>query len=262
MNQKIQIVSETIQAANIQADATICAASIAALGLIVGLVVSWYTAKHIQRKTSIDEIRRNTYLKTVDSYSRMIASLSMITVDPKKTSDEFKPRFENFVAAIDQSMFVCDTKTKVKLIEFYEIFFTELKLIEDPISSIFDASQDCEIAYQTYSQIMSELEPIKSRLIDLQLEDPRQKNIENALQLFDDKLNFSHKYLQAAQEKGDLVQELCTIAEPKIHDFIIKINTKAVDVMYSLRQEIGIKTDIKTDMELNERLKKLVLKGK
>jgi len=39
MNQNIQIVSETIQAANIQADATIFAASIAALGLIVGLVV-------------------------------------------------------------------------------------------------------------------------------------------------------------------------------------------------------------------------------
>lgn len=262
MNQNIQIVSETIQAANIQADATIFAASIAALGLIVGLVVSWCTAKHIQRKTSIDEIRRNTYLKTVDSYSRMIASLSMITVDPKKTSDEFKPRFENFVAAIDQSMFVCNTKTKVKIVEFYEIFFTELKLIEDPISSIFDASQDCEIAYKTYSEIMSELEPIKSRLVDLQVEDPAQKNIENALQLLDDKFIFSRKYLQAAQEKGDLVQELCTDAEPKIYDFMIKVNTKAVDVMYSLRQEIGIKTDIKIDMELNERLKKLILKSK
>ncbi|QOW41796.1 hypothetical protein G0027_02380 [Acinetobacter indicus] len=186
----------------------------------------------------------------------------MVSDKPGTVHDEFKPRFENFVAAIDQSMFVCDTKTKVKLVEFYEIFFIELKLIEDPISSIFDASQDCEIAYKTYSKIMSELEPIKSRLVDLQVEDPGQKNIENALQLLDDKLIFSRKYLQAAQEKGDLVQELCTDAEPKIHDFMIKINTKAVDVMYSLRQEIGIKTDIKTDMELNERLKKLVLKSK
>lgn len=262
MNQKIQIVSETIQAANIQADATIFAASIAALGLIVGLVVSWGTAKYIQRRTSIDELKRNTYLKVVDSYSRMLSLFSMITVDPKRTSEEFTLKVEAFSAAIDQSMFVCDTKTKVKIVEFYEIFFSELVLIQDSISAVFEASQNCEIAYTTYSELMSELEPIKSRLTDLQVEDPAQRNIENAIKLLEDKLNFSKKYLDDAQKQDDVLKELCTNLEPKIHEFINKINRKAVDIMYSLRQEIGIKTDIKNDMELNERLKKLVLKSK
>lgn len=267
----IHKISETIQAATIQADASVHAANIqatatvnaayvSAVGIVLGLLISWLTAKFIQRKTSVDELRRSTYLKTVESYSALMGVITMIPVNPQIISKEFALKVDHFAVSMDQAMFVCETETKEKIVEFYKIFVEEFALIKNDIFKIGDASEDCDLAYKMHADLMSELEPIKSRLIDLQIENPAQKNIEHALKLLEDKIEFSNKYLEDANNKDKDLQILCFNVNSNIKKFEEIINSKAIDVMYCLRQEIGINTNKNLDMQLNERLKELLVK--
>lgn len=254
----INNIPEVMQAAQIQADATVWAAICSTIAIIVGLFISYLTAKHIQRNTTIDELRRETYLNTVESYSRFMATLFLISADPKKISTDFLHKSENFSASIDKAMLVCSTNTKEKIVEFQEIFFQEYEPLKDRISGVLEASDDCDLAYGSHSSILAELEPIKVHLISLQVEDPAHEKIENALRLIDDKLKFANNYHVDALKKGELLKEKYRELNIGLGLFEKKVRPKALEVMYSFRQEIGIPTDKSLDRELNERINKLL----
>ncbi|MCR6567045.1 hypothetical protein [Acinetobacter baumannii] len=56
------MIDSTIKAAQIQADYALISASIGAVGIILGILISWYTALHLQKVARLAETRRDVYL--------------------------------------------------------------------------------------------------------------------------------------------------------------------------------------------------------
>lgn len=251
-------IPEAIQAAQIQADATFNAAIFSTIAIVIGLFVSYLTAKRIQRNTSIDELRRTTYLNTVETFSRFIATLSMVSHNPKKCSEEFYQIAKDFFISLDNTMFVCSTNTKVKIVEFYEIFFLEYDLIKNDIHEVFQLNDDLELTYQSHSKALGELEPIKVHLTELQIKDPLDIKIRSALDLMEARIIFAEKYRDDASKIEQQLKSECLLFSEKYDHFEKKIRPKANNVMYFLRQEIGIPTDKILDKNLNDRINTLL----
>ncbi|EPF6740910.1 hypothetical protein NPI17_002817, partial [Acinetobacter baumannii] len=66
------MIDSTIKAAQIQADYALISASIGAVGIILGILISWYTALHLQKVVRLAETRRDVYLELIEHYSFMV----------------------------------------------------------------------------------------------------------------------------------------------------------------------------------------------
>ncbi|MDC4699695.1 hypothetical protein OHV78_15630 [Acinetobacter baumannii] len=66
------MIDSTIKAAQIQADYALISASIGAVGIILGILISWYTALHLQKVARLAETRRDVYLELIEHYSFMV----------------------------------------------------------------------------------------------------------------------------------------------------------------------------------------------
>lgn len=66
------MIEATIKAAQIQANYALISAFIGAVGIILGILISWYTALHLQKVARLAETRRDVYLELIEHYSFMV----------------------------------------------------------------------------------------------------------------------------------------------------------------------------------------------
>ena len=131
-------------------------------------------------------------------------------------------------------------------------------LIRNDIYGVFQLNDELELTYQSHSIALGEIEPIKVHLTELQIKDPSDIKIKSALELMDARIKFSEKYLDDASNIEKKLENMRQNFSEKYNRFEKKVRPKAINVMYFLRQEIGIPTDKKIDKELNDRINTLL----
>ncbi|EPJ3578508.1 hypothetical protein LJD50_003610, partial [Acinetobacter baumannii] len=81
MSEEIISAIATIKGAQIQAYYTLIASCVGAVGIVVGIILSWYTALHLQKVSRLAETRKTVYLEFAEAYSKLIAGLQLIQIE-------------------------------------------------------------------------------------------------------------------------------------------------------------------------------------
>lgn len=247
--------STAIKAATIQADATIEAAWWAAGGIIVGLIASWRTGLSLQKKSRVAEIRREIYVEVVAAYSRMNCVIASMCIEPKTALNRLLDAVEQFTVSIDKAMFVCETTTKAEIVNFYHIFIPVLAKIYENLEKIIDKYDDLEFEKTSHDKVIEQLSVMWDKLDEFSIDNSINEKIKNALDLIDSKIDRSNLIIERIKTAENLFIEERKAINYELHDLFSQLNDKALDVMYSLRLEIGIKNNKPLDKILNEKLK-------
>lgn len=249
--------SSAIQAAHIQADATIQAAWWAAGGIVLGLIVSWLTSLTLQKNSRVAETRREIYVEAVAAYSKLTSVMASIHIDPKTAFSRYLEAVEHFALTLDKAMFVCETTTKSKIVDFYEVFIPTIETISLNLGMLVEKYDDLEFEKNSHEQIMDQLSKIWEKLDDFSIENPLHEKIQNTLDLINSKIAKSALIVERIEEaETAFIEERKNIID-NFNTLYIQLNDQALDAMYLLRQEIGIKNNITLDKILNERLKNI-----
>ncbi len=96
MSEEIISAIATIKGAQIQAYYTLIASCVGAVGIVVGIILSWYTALHLQKVSRLAETRKTVYLEFAEAYSKLIAGLQLIQIEKHKYQSELFSSFSNF----------------------------------------------------------------------------------------------------------------------------------------------------------------------
>lgn len=93
MSEEIISAIATIKGAQIQAYYTLIASCVGAVGIVVGIILSWYTALHLQKVSRLAETRKTVYLEFAEAYSKLIAGLQLIQIEKHKYQSELFSSF-------------------------------------------------------------------------------------------------------------------------------------------------------------------------
>lgn len=248
-------VEAIIQAANVQADATIHAAWWAAFGIATGVIGSWCTSLHLQKNNRITETRREIYSETVGAYSSMCSVIASLHADPGTAQSKLLEVVEKFAIGLDKAMFVCETRTKAEIVDFYETYLPFIENFANNLGTFLDKYNTLENEKKRHDETMEELNEIWKKLDEISIENPKDQKILNTLDLINRKIDESSKIIDQIDKAESSYIEEVNILINEFYKNFDKLNVKAINVMYFLRQEIGIKTDLEYDMKLNNRLK-------
>ncbi|EPL3221674.1 hypothetical protein DWA20_21615, partial [Acinetobacter baumannii] len=102
MSEEIISAIATIKGAQIQAYYTLIASCVGAVGIVVGIILSWYTALHLQKVSRLAETRKTVYLEFAEAYSKLIAGLQLIQIEKHKYQSELFSSFSNFSTCTDK----------------------------------------------------------------------------------------------------------------------------------------------------------------
>ncbi|BFM87750.1 hypothetical protein JUNP586_2192 [Acinetobacter baumannii] len=111
------MIDATIKAAQIQANYALISASIGAVGIILGILISWYTALHLQKVARLAETRRDVYLELIEHYSFMVNGFSKFLLDSHSWTFFFE-NITKFCITVDKAAFISTTETKKNFMSF------------------------------------------------------------------------------------------------------------------------------------------------
>lgn len=247
----------TIQGSKIQANAALVGALLGFLGVIFTLIATWLTVLRSGKVSRLAELRRQVYLETIEAYSQMLSEFATFSKNPLQLKDNLFLKVERFGSSLDKTMFVCDTKTKEAIVEFYEVYIPELKNFSKEVFPFIDAYKELIAEEKRHQDVMNQFEKFYSLLDELKVEDPKSDKFKNIFELLDHKIENSTKVIKKIEEKEDFYNGLEIKVSSIASNFIEKLNEKSSEVMYLLREEIDIKNNKELDKKLNERLRKL-----
>ncbi|WP_288384261.1 hypothetical protein [uncultured Acinetobacter sp.] len=167
--------SATIQAAQIQATYSLWAAIVGSLiGGVILLVSILFTAKHTLKAHKSDklaEAKRDVYLNLVSSWQDFIMSLNQYTrLDQESFIDQFGLSLTNLIAAMHQSSFISEPKTKERILDFMmelmDTIFTFREKVNDWYMSE-DQSEKLKIQFEIMD--MLNVEALKALKIQILL---------------------------------------------------------------------------------------------
>ncbi|MBD8008288.1 hypothetical protein [Acinetobacter pecorum] len=214
----------TIQAAEIQASATRCAAAIGGVAIAIGVIVSWYTTLHHQKVARLAETRKDVYLELVDAYSNLSKEFNLILVD---VSGRWPALFESIVLfskKIDKALFVCKSENKESLIVFSKLVMDKFESFTKDTDKIRDLEIDLTMINLEYNKIINQSD------VDLKWLD----KIEKCRSQLDQKREEVHEEKQRLQ--------------PITFNLIHTLNEKALTVTHLLRSELGAKNNPELDI--------------
>lgn len=247
----------TLQGSKIQANAALVGALLGFLGVILTLIGTWFTVLRSGKISRLAELRRVIYLDTIEAYSEMVAEFAMLSKNPLELKDNLFLRVVRFGSALDKTMFVCETKTKEAIVEFYEIYIPELKNFSKEVFPFIDAYEELRDEEKRHQDLMDQFQKFYLQIDELKIEDPRSDKFKNIFNVLDSKIEYSSKVVEKIEEKENFYKDLEGKVSLIASNFIEKLNEKSSEVMYLLREEIDIKNNKELDKKLNERLKKL-----
>lgn len=251
MSEEIISAIATIKGAQIQAYYTLIASCVGAVGIVVGIILSWYTALHLQKVSRLAETRKTVYLEFAEAYSKLIAGLQLIQIEKHKYQSELFSSFSNFSTCTDKVMFVCNTKTKKEVVCYLNNILPKIELIIFEIASYFDLSQSLEVLVKDHQESLESLDRFYLKLDELHIDNPEDERSKNIFKLIDFKLKQSERLIQPISEKEKELEEKHEEIAENIKKFTNELNEGVTEVIYLLRKEIGAKTDIHLDKKLS-----------
>lgn len=250
MSEEILSALATIKGAEIQAYYTLIASCVGAAGIVIGIILSWYTALHLQKVSRLAETRKTVYLEFAEAYSKLIAGLQLIQIEKHKYQSELFSRFSNFSTCLDKVMFVCNTNTKKEVVYYINNILPKIELIMFEIAGYFDSTQSLESLIKEHEESLESLKILYLKLDELHIENPEDERSKNIFKLIDFKLKQSERLIQPISEKEKEFEEKHKKMAENIKKFTNELNAQLSEVIYLLRKEIGAKTDIHLDKTL------------
>ncbi|MGQ1268769.1 hypothetical protein ACT42M_11510 [Acinetobacter baumannii] len=251
MSEEILSALATIRGAEIQAYYTLIASCVGAVGIVIGIILSWYTALHLQKVSRLAETRKTVYLEFAEAYSKLIAGFQLIQIEKHKFQSELFSRFSNFSTCIDKVMFVCNTKTKKEVVYYINNILPKIELIMFEIAGYFDSSQSLEGLVKEHQESLESLKILYLKLDELHIENPEDERSKNIFKLIDFKLKQSERLIQPITEKENEFEEKHEKIAESIKKITNELNAQLSEVIYLLRKEIGAKTVIHLDKTLS-----------
>lgn len=247
-----QIIDTAIQAAQIQADATIRAAYLGGIGIGIGIIFSWWTALHIQKNARVAETRRNIYLDLVESFSNLVYSLHSLKMntDIEHLIDSYHIFSTNF----DKAMFVCETKTKEEMVKFNESIVPKTKVFIKSLAEFNGSIEKIKALEKKHSEILMSLKPIYTKIDNFSIESPMNIKILNAFDLINSKLKQSQKIVDEISDLESSNEHQTHKIFKDLDNYIQVLSESTINIIYLLRLEIGIKTDVEREKKLIQRL--------
>ncbi|WP_334069821.1 hypothetical protein [Acinetobacter colistiniresistens] len=250
-------IEAVIEAAKIQANSTFMAAIIAAIGLGLGVVASWFTGLHLQKKDKIAETRREVYSQLIETYSTLTAVLSILILHPNEAQQKYTDAITAFSTSLDKAMFVCETSTKKEIVQFLSFFLPAMSIFSDKLFNFLQKFEELMIENEKHQNVLKEFTDIRLKITDIKIDNPQDQRIQNILNLLNEKISETKKIVEQLSK----VENEYKLKMKELHDEQNEINEqitdKALSVMYLLRQEIGIKNDTKQDFILNQMIKNI-----
>ncbi len=257
MSPELLSVAATIQGAQIQANATYWAALWGALGLIASIGITWLYTNYLQRKARVAECRREVYLALAEAYSKLMAGFQHTPFIPQNYDEYIRGRLDNFSVLLDKTMFICETSTKKEILDFYRIFIPLANEMLGSIQDTVESYNNILVLKKQHEIELDKLKPIHDRLDEINIENPIDEKIKNALELLKTKFGSIEELTSQIKEQEKKYALVRDEVSEKNKISLEIINDKAINLMYLLRQDIGIKTNRKLDKYINEKLKEL-----
>ncbi|XYS40617.1 hypothetical protein ACSUAE_11240 [Acinetobacter baumannii] len=180
------MIDATIKAAQIQANYALISAFIGAVGIILGILISWYTALHLQKVARLAETRRDVYLELIEHYSFMVNGFSKFLLDSHSWTFFFE-NITKFCITVDKAAFISTTETKKELYEFLESFNDNLNRRIQSVNEFMEAVEELE-QLKIKRKNLTEIFNKKMELLDnLQIQNPRDERIPKILNFIDEK---------------------------------------------------------------------------
>lgn len=250
-------IEAVIEAAKIQANSTFMAAVIAAIGLGVGVLASWFTGLHLQKRDKIAESRREVYSQLIETYSNLTAILSILSIHPEEAQQKYIDALTAFSTSLDKVMFICETSTKKEIVQFLSFFLPAMSIFSNKLFNFLQKFKELMLENEKHQIVLKEFTDIRLKITDIKIDNPQDQRIQNILNLLNEKISETNKIVEQLSK----VENEYKLKMKELHDEQDKINQqitdKALSVMYLLRQEIGIKNDIKLDLILNQMIKNI-----
>lgn len=248
--------SKEIIAATIQADATVEAACIGALGLAIGILGSWLTALNLQKRARVADVRKGVYLELVTAYSNFIGNTYILLGDPLKVESEWRSSFFKLSGQVDRAAFVCKTDTKRRLFHFMEFLKREYDKIESDLIQLADLRNDLDqLQREHLSKIDREF--YYQEIRKLALDDPQNPKIRNLIESWNNNLKSAEKIFEEIQKTEHNYLEKRKNCHQKLNCINEGLSREALKITLILRKEIGIGTDKKLDQHITEQFFKL-----
>ena len=241
----------TIQAAEIQAKATLTAAIYGGIAIAFGLIITWWTALHLQKVARIAETRRNVYLELVEAYSNMGSGFYTIGFDIEKNWKLQTTLILNFSKAIDKTTFVCKTETKSEIYKLLKIFKEKYLLINGEMNSVLETLGELNDLTSRHEQIMSRFDEASAKLEIIKREGHDDEKINHILKYFDEKMDESERCIPLITEKAKELDAKKTPMQLSIVKFVDELNDLILPISHMLRKELGAKTDVDLDLKVH-----------
>ncbi|EXI35463.1 hypothetical protein J647_3647 [Acinetobacter baumannii 846928] len=251
MSEEIFSALATIKGAQIQAYYTLIASCVGAIGIVVGIILSWYTALHLQKVSRLAETRKGVYLEFAEAYSMLLNGLQLIQIEKHKYQNELFSRFSNFSTCLDKIMFVCNTETKKEVVNYINNIMPNIELIMFEIAGYFDLSQKLDALVKDHDESIESLKNLYQKLDELRIENPSDERTDNIFKLIEFKLKESERLIQPIIEKEKEFEEKHEQIAFKIKKITNDLNANIGEVIFMLRKEIGAKTDIHLDQTIS-----------
>lgn len=256
MVEEILAVKATIEAAEIQKWGMIWAAIIGGAALGVGVFVSWLTSLHLQRVARLAETRKVVYLELVEAYSDMHTAFHLLLSDVDKNWPKLTQLILDFGKKAAKTMFICETKTKLEIVEFLKSFDILTKSFFQEMVDVKELSDELNSLSKQHTEIMQKFNEASNILHRIKIEDPSSKTIPNIFKYFDEQIDHSNKHIPLIENKEKELIEKIQIMQPFIQDLAKTLDDKVVPISHMLRSELGAKTNVNLDMKIQSELNK------
>lgn len=255
MEDLIITVAATIQAAEIQAEATIKSACIGATGICVGVIISWCTALHLQKVARLTEVKSVVYLEMIESYSNMTMGMTAVLFDSFEKWANHQNLIANFNSSLEKVRFICETETKVKITNSFSIFWEVYNNIDELVPPIRKIREDIINRKARKNEITTLFGEKFHHFEELKKADPNNSELNNILKSMNRLIEELEEVERELKNDEDILREKSVITQIKINETIKNLNLKFLPIIHLLRKEIGAKTDVQKDLFLYKPLK-------
>lgn len=247
----------TVQAAEIQADATFNSAVIAAIiggiGIGLGVIASWYTALHLQKMARIKEIRSVVYLELMDSQAEMVTALTSLMLEPMEKWTNIQRLLFRFTEKLEKVGFICETETKVEIAKSFKYIVQAVMEIDELVVPIRKLRNEGKEYQAKYDQLVTFFNVDIEQLKTLKSQDPNNSKIGDLV-----------ISLTSQQEKSETLSEELNKVKSKLETEQIETQKKInyvmdtlkinfLPIMHLLRNELGLKTNVELDKAMHKR---------
>lgn len=247
------IVEATIKAAEIQRDGAVYSALIGGLALGVGVFASWRTALHLQRVARLMETRKDVYLSLAASYSEMVTEIYLVMHDIKNNVPKVTQAIINFSKNVDKAIFICETDTKVEIVNFLKVFEVFCEALRADLNELSRLANELDDLSNQSDMLIKKFNDAMRVYDEVWMENPKSERVPNILNYTDAQLKRNNENIELIVKKEDELNHCKKTTEPHIDELVKELNSKVVIVTYKLRRELGAETDINLDTEINSR---------